>query len=276
MEFADHVAFFDVDDAESDSGYDHERRPNRVPRAQRHVQESRRDGPVRGFPASWAPRSIPVPRSSSFELADGQEREISFRLGAGRNADDASQLVHRFRGSAALEAHSKRFWQYWNKTLGARSGGNAGPVPRRIGQRLAVVSNLACRLWARSGYYQSGRRLRFPRSVAGRDGADPCRARAGARAPAALRGASVPRRRLQHWGIRRRIAAYAPTVRTITCGCRWRPAAIFSAPATPACWMKPSLHRRPAGEPPTRTPITICRAARTNRQVCTNTACAPS
>jgi len=32
-----------------------------------------------------------------FDVADGQEREIIFRLGAGRNADDAGNLVRRFR-----------------------------------------------------------------------------------------------------------------------------------------------------------------------------------
>ena len=36
-----------------------------------------------------------------FELADGHAREIIFRLGVGRDADDARQLVQRFRGAAA-------------------------------------------------------------------------------------------------------------------------------------------------------------------------------
>ena len=60
--------------------------------------------------AKWGPAldpcgAIQVP----FELADGQEREIIFRLGVGRDADDARNLVHRFRGSAAArELRSKR------------------------------------------------------------------------------------------------------------------------------------------------------------------------
>ena len=36
----------------------------------------------------------------AFDLADGQEREIIFRLGAASNADAAGPLVQRFRGSA--------------------------------------------------------------------------------------------------------------------------------------------------------------------------------
>jgi len=53
-----------------------------------------------------------------FDLADGQEREIVFRLGVGRNADDAGHLVQRFRrlrARGALEA----VWQHWNTPLGA-------------------------------------------------------------------------------------------------------------------------------------------------------------
>ncbi len=36
-----------------------------------------------------------------FELADGPERVIIFRLGAGSDAADAGKLVRRFRGPAA-------------------------------------------------------------------------------------------------------------------------------------------------------------------------------
>src|SRR5207237_5770259 len=34
-----------------------------------------------------------------FELPDGRERELIFRLGMGRDGDDARQLVRRFRGA---------------------------------------------------------------------------------------------------------------------------------------------------------------------------------
>ena len=55
----------------------------------------------------------------SFELAAGQEREIVFRLGEGRDADDASNLVRRFRDSTAARDALEAVWQYWNHTLGA-------------------------------------------------------------------------------------------------------------------------------------------------------------
>jgi cyclic beta-1,2-glucan synthetase len=53
-----------------------------------------------------------------FELAAGQEREIIFRLGVGRDVEDAGKLVKRFRGSAAARQSLEAVWQYWQHTLG--------------------------------------------------------------------------------------------------------------------------------------------------------------
>jgi len=43
-----------------------------------------------------------------FELADGQEREIIFRLRCRQDADDAGKLLRRFRGSAARVVRLKQ------------------------------------------------------------------------------------------------------------------------------------------------------------------------
>ena len=55
----------------------------------------------------------------AFDLAEGQEREIIFTLGTGRNANDSRDVVQRFRGSAAARRALEEVWQYWNQTLGA-------------------------------------------------------------------------------------------------------------------------------------------------------------
>nr|WP_096361918.1 glucoamylase family protein [Sulfuricaulis limicola] len=93
-----------------------------------------------------------------FELADGQEREIIFRLGlAGRRGtDDASKLVHRFRGSTAARGALAAVHQYWNRTLGAVQVETPDPALNVLTNGWLVYQTLACRLWARSGYYQSG------------------------------------------------------------------------------------------------------------------------
>ena len=96
--------------------------------------------------------SIQVP----FELADGQEREIVFRLGAGKNADDVRDLVNRFRGSAAARGALESVWEYWKRTLGAVQVETPDPAVNVLANGWLLYQALACRIWARSGYYQSG------------------------------------------------------------------------------------------------------------------------
>ena len=91
-----------------------------------------------------------------FDLADGQEREIIFMLGAGRDADDAGNLVRRFRGSAAARRALEAVWQYWNHTLGAVQVETPDQSVNVLANGWLLYQTLACRLWARSGYYQSG------------------------------------------------------------------------------------------------------------------------
>jgi cyclic beta-1,2-glucan synthetase len=92
----------------------------------------------------------------SFELADGGEREIVFTLGAGQDADDARNLVHRFRGSGAARGALEAVWQYWNHTLGAVNVETPDQSLNVLTNGWLLYQTLACRLWARSGYYQPG------------------------------------------------------------------------------------------------------------------------
>ncbi len=91
-----------------------------------------------------------------FELAAGQEREIIFRLGVGRNVDEARQSIHRFRGSAAARGALEAVWQYWKHTLGAVYVETPDQSLNVLTNGWLLYQTLACRLWARSGYYQSG------------------------------------------------------------------------------------------------------------------------
>jgi cellobiose phosphorylase len=151
-EFADRVAFFDVDDA------------NRTVSGDR-TEFVGRNGTLRSPAAmtrSWLSgkvgaaldpcAAIQVP----FDLADGQEREIIFTLGVGRESDDAGNLVRRFRGSAAAHAALEAVWQYWNHTLGAVNVETPDPSLNVLANGWLLYQTLACRLWARSGYYQPG------------------------------------------------------------------------------------------------------------------------
>ncbi len=151
-EFAGRTAFFDVDETTRTISGDRtefigRNGTLRSPAAMTRLRLSGKVGA--GLDPCGA---IHVP----FELADGQEREIIFRLGVGRDAEDARNLVRRFRGSAAARSALEMVWQYWKHTLGAVHVETPDQSLNVLTNGWLLYQTLACRLWARSGYYQSG------------------------------------------------------------------------------------------------------------------------
>ena len=153
-ELAERVAFFDVDDASRSLTGDRSEFLGRNgtlgnPAALRRTQLSNRVG------AAYDPcGAIQVP----FELAAGQEREVIFRLGVGgrRSSEDAGKLARRLRGSAAAHSALEKVQAYWASTLGAVQVETPDASIDVLANGWLVYQTLACRLWARSGYYQSG------------------------------------------------------------------------------------------------------------------------
>jgi len=92
----------------------------------------------------------------TLDLADGEEREIAFTLGSGRDLADARHLVHRFRGTEPARIALEGVWAYWNRTLGAVNVETPDPSVDFLVNGWLVYQVLACRLWGRSGFYQSG------------------------------------------------------------------------------------------------------------------------
>jgi cyclic beta-1,2-glucan synthetase len=150
-EFRDRVAFFDVDDTTrtvtgNRTEFGTQRCAARSGRDDAHApfrQGGGRAGSLRRDPGG-------------FDLAAGQEREIVFRLGAGRDADDARRLVNRFRGSTAARGALEAVWQHWKHTLGAVNVETPDPSLNVLANGWLLYQTLACRLWARSATYQSG------------------------------------------------------------------------------------------------------------------------
>ncbi|HWQ19322.1 MAG TPA: glucoamylase family protein, partial [Methanotrichaceae archaeon] len=90
------------------------------------------------------------------DLADGQESEIIFTCGTGRNVDDARSLIRRFRGSAPAKRSLEMVWSYWNRTLGVVHVETPDKALDVLTNGWLIYQTIACRMWARSGYYQSG------------------------------------------------------------------------------------------------------------------------
>jgi cellobiose phosphorylase len=96
-----------------------------------------------------------------FDLPDGAVREFVFRLGAaGRNAagqdEDVRTLLERFRGPTAARRVYEEVASYWRRTVGAVQVSTPDIAFNVLANGWLVYQTLACRMWARSGYYQSG------------------------------------------------------------------------------------------------------------------------
>jgi cellobiose phosphorylase len=151
-EFADRAAFFDVDDATRTFTCDRTEFIGRngtlkSPAAMTRSQLASKLG-VALDPCA----AIQV----GFELDDGEEREIIFRLGAGQNIDDATQIARRWRGSAVARGALADVREYWKHTLSAVQIETPDPSLDVLTNGWLIYQTLACRVWARSGYYQSG------------------------------------------------------------------------------------------------------------------------
>ncbi|WP_090192347.1 MULTISPECIES: GH36-type glycosyl hydrolase domain-containing protein [unclassified Duganella] len=92
-----------------------------------------------------------------FDLLPGQEREIVFVLGvAGRRNADASSLVQKHRSADAAREALANVHAHWEKTLGAVRIETPEKEIDVIANGWLMYQTIACRIWARSGYYQSG------------------------------------------------------------------------------------------------------------------------
>ncbi|MEZ0271606.1 MAG: glucoamylase family protein [Methylophilaceae bacterium] len=90
------------------------------------------------------------------ELVEGQEREIVFIFGAARNVEEAQHFIQRFSGPAGARQALEAAWDHWNRTLGMVYVETPDPALDVLANGWLLYQTLSCRLWGRSGYYQSG------------------------------------------------------------------------------------------------------------------------
>jgi len=151
-EFADRVAFVDCSESERTVTADRTEFIGRNgtpahPAAMRRVRLSGRVG------AGLDPCSA---MQTQVHLQDGEEREVIFILGAARNEDQARHLVHRFRGVPSAFTALEAVWQYWRRTLGVVYVETPDPSVDFLANGWLLYQTLSCRMWARTGFYQSG------------------------------------------------------------------------------------------------------------------------
>jgi cellobiose phosphorylase len=93
---------------------------------------------------------------TEFELVDGRQKEIVFTLGVGRDVDHVRHIVWQIQQPQAAQRMLDEVWEFWKRTLGAVSVQTPDAALNLLANGWLLYQTLACRYWARSGYYQSG------------------------------------------------------------------------------------------------------------------------
>ncbi|NID05648.1 cyclic beta 1-2 glucan synthetase [Luteibacter jiangsuensis] len=156
-DFPGRVAFFDVGDNDREIGGDRGDFLGRNGRASSPLA-LRRQGWSNRVGAGLDPCGA---LRVSVRLAPGESRDLVFRLGMGDSEAEARELVQRYRqdGAAARELAEVR--ARWSELLGAVQVRSPEPAVDVFANGWLLYQTIASRIWARSGYYQSGGAIGF-------------------------------------------------------------------------------------------------------------------
>jgi cellobiose phosphorylase len=153
-EFANQISFLDVNAGNARHTLTADRREfigrNRTPRHPAAMDRVRLSGKTGAGLDPCAAIQVP------FELMDGEEREIVFKLGVAPSRSEASELIRQYRGPSAARKELDEVRQQWCDILGAVQIKTPDPALDVLANGWLMYQIIACRLWARSGYYQSG------------------------------------------------------------------------------------------------------------------------
>lgn len=93
---------------------------------------------------------------SRFEIKPGQEIEWTFLLGETEDEDRALELVGTYRDPGRVQAALHAAKRQWDELLGTVQVKTPDPAMDLVLNRWLLYQALACRIWARSAFYQSG------------------------------------------------------------------------------------------------------------------------
>ncbi len=106
------------------------------------------------------------------ELEPEGQIELCFVLGQAANADAARELIRRYRSIPDADAELVRVRQQWRDILDCVQVETPDAQMNVILNHWLLYQTIACRLYARSAFYQAGGAFGFPRPAAGCHGAD--------------------------------------------------------------------------------------------------------
>lgn len=93
---------------------------------------------------------------TAVDLAEGAEREVVFLIGAGSSEGEAHEVLQRYGWRNGHRKAIEDVWSMWNHILGTVHVQTPDPGIDMLVNGWLIYQTLACRIWGRSGYYQSG------------------------------------------------------------------------------------------------------------------------
>jgi cellobiose phosphorylase len=92
----------------------------------------------------------------SFELAAGADKEIIFQIGSAANLREATDLLQKLSGSEMAAISLAGVKTFWHTILGAMQVHTPDPALDLFANGWLLYQTTACRIFGRSGFYQSG------------------------------------------------------------------------------------------------------------------------
>ena len=89
-------------------------------------------------------------------LSENQEKELVLIFGAAKSVDEIHGYVQQMGGVAGARQTLDKVHEYWNHTLSAVQVETPDAALNVLANGWLVYQTISCRLWGRSGYYQSG------------------------------------------------------------------------------------------------------------------------
>ena len=93
---------------------------------------------------------------TDLELSPGGTGEIVFVLGQAMNTEEARRLAHAYANPVRAQETLEEVRALWDRVLGAVQVRTPDPAFDLMLNRWLLYQTLACRIWGRSGFYQSG------------------------------------------------------------------------------------------------------------------------
>ena len=93
---------------------------------------------------------------TAFDLPDGAEKEIVFLLGSAPNTQEVKQLIQNLSGPQTASLSLDRVVKHWKSVLGAVQLTTPDDAVNIFANGWLLYQTLSCRIFGRSGFYQSG------------------------------------------------------------------------------------------------------------------------